>query len=205
MGANTHMQGVFSKGYVSTGTALGWAIAGIDPLPGYRVAVSNFGYDTGNGLEYLCFHKVIGTGTIRSTNIASGATNVVFTGSTIFNSAELADVDASVAYITIPLQNGKYQHACVYQYWASTDTVVIETALTASVAAGATCWAFNIHGANISNMCYQFAAASAGANVSDYGGPGMFYGKSAGDPMVVTMYGTQIGAITYINGQYITA
>jgi hypothetical protein len=202
MGANTHYQGVFSKGYDSTVTTLGCALVGIDPLPGYRVAVSNFGYTTGNS-NYIAFHPVLSTGKVRATDVASGGTSLVMTGSTLFSGA--ASADASIYFVTISLKTGAYQHVCVYQYWASTDTAVLETALIASVAAGATVWSYS-RNTSTKNMRYAIpAGASARANVSNYGGPGIFFGASAGHPMIVTHQGTATSSIDYVTGGYITA
>jgi len=206
MGANTHMQGVFSHGYVACATALGITVAGIDPLPGYRVAVSNFGYNNGDGGKYVCFHKVFGYGTVAAAGRAAGEASVFLTSSAIFTTAPGAGVTASACFVTIQLANGKYQHVYLNQYWASNLTLMLSTALIASVAGGATVWSYQAHGVIADNMCYQTTVASEVANVMDYGGPGIFYGKAPGDPMIVTMgWGSQIAAINYVNGQYITA
>lgn len=201
MSANTHLHGVFAKAYDSTVTTLGCAMVGIDPLPGYKIAVSNFGYDTGNS-NYIAFHPILSTGRVRATDVASGGTSLVMTGSTLFTGA--ASVDASLYFVTISLKNGAYQHVCVYQYWASTDTAVLETALIASVAAGATVWSYS-RNTSTKNLRYNVGVVSVAANVSSYGGPGIFFGMSAGHPMVISHQGTATSSIDYVTGGYITA
>jgi len=202
MGANTHLQGVFSKGYIASGTALGGVVVGIDPLPGYRVAITNFCFGTnGSTGSYLAIHPVARYGTIRSTDIASGATSVVFTGSTIFTAT-----NATAAFITIPLKDGSFQHVYTDTYYASRDCVMLSTALLGSVAAGATCWAYD-QASVVGNYRYTVAGVlSATTHVESRGGPGIFFGKNAGDPMVLTIWmGTQMTSIDYVSGGYITA
>lgn len=202
MSANTHLQGVFSKGYTVCATALGCTVVGVDPLPGYRVAISNFCFETNGATGIYCaLHPVVRTGTIRATDIASGATSVVFTGSTIFTAT-----NATQAFITIPLKDGTFQHVYTDTYYASRDCVMLSTALLGSVAAGATCWAYD-QASVVGNYRYTVAGAlSATTHVESRGNAGIFYGKNPGDPMVLTIWiGTQACAIDYVSGGYITA
>jgi len=207
MSSNTHLEGVFSKGYTVGGTALAVVGVGIDPVPGYRIAVSNFCYETnGHSQTYIAFHPVIGTGKVVAAGVAAGESSVYFTGSTLFPATHAGDgTRASNCWVTISLVSGAYQHVYINQYWASGDFIILSTALTASVAGGATCWAYDQASAVGNYRHTTHGVLSATTHVESRGAPGIFYGKAVGQPMVATIQmGTQATAVDYVSGGYIS-
>lgn len=108
--------------------------------------------------------------------------------------------------MTISLVSGAYQHVYINQYWGSSDMVVLSTALTASVAGGATCWAYDKASALCNFKHITKGTVSAITHVESRGGPGIYYGLNPSEPMVATIQlGTQASAVDYISGGYITA
>lgn len=208
MSGNTHLAGVFSKGYTVGGTALAVVGVGIDPVPGYRIAVSNFCYETnGAAGSYIAFHPVIGEGKIVAAGVAAGQVSVCFTGSTLYPSTHAgAGLRASNTWVTISLIDGSFQHVYINQYWGSGDFVILSTALTASVAGGASVWAYDQASALGNYRHTTHGVLSATTHVESRGAPGIFYGKAVGQPMVATIQlGTQATAVDYVSGGYISA
>lgn len=204
MGANTHLQQVFAYGYTAceTGSVASACQIGIDPLPGYRIAIQNLGfYSTTGTTGYCACMKVQGRGVVEA-ETASGATAIHLTGSTLFT--ELAF--ASLTLGCIQLKNGRYLFSTIDNYWASTDAPVFGTALTASVAAGATMWQFGVAASN-GNARFMVPTAAAAQNIYAYGSPGIFYATAKGDPTIVHIApgGTAAASISYVSGGYINA
>lgn len=197
MGANTHLQQVFQKGYKVAGSATDSCIQLIEPLPGYRVAVTGFAYTTTGVGSKVNFCQVVGRGTVGATNIASGAAAMLLSSSSLF----AAYTFASGAYIVVALQNGKYQ--ALEGTNASSMYVTLNTILQASVVAGASVWMFpKLDAAD--NCLYTVTAITQKVETS-YGGPGLFYGTSKGDPLLVVAQTTAAASIDYVTGGYITA
>jgi hypothetical protein len=204
MGANTHLEGVFSYGYTvcETGSVASACQIGIPPLEGYRIAIQNAGFTSTTGTTgYLAVMKVQGRGVVEA-ETASGATTINLTGSTLF--ADLAF--ASLTLGCIQLKDGKYLFSTIDNYWASTDAPLFGTALTASVAAGATMWQFGV-AATAGHQRYMVPTAAVAQNIQSYGSPGFFYTTAKGDPTILHIApgGTAVCSIQYVNGGYINA
>ena len=201
MGANTHLQSIFQKGYKAAASAAAALDVTIDPLPGYRIAVTDFAFtSTANGSGYAAFRQVNSRGKVGTTNIASGGTSIGMTGSTWTSTLAFA----SGHYVCVALKNGLYQFTTASNYWASTDTVVVGDVLQASVAAGASVWGFGL--VDTTGHPRYACTAVTQTRVGTYGGAGIYFGAAKGDPMVVSYpVATAAATFDFISGGYITA